>query len=265
MSIKTDMLRYFVAVAEAGNLSEAARGLQRSPAAVSMMLKQFEAELGAPLFETDRKSRLTTLGAFTLDEARRELAHFEHSVSAILKFAQSGEGQVIVAAMPSASANLIPGVVEELHTENPNILVEVEDMANDEIIAKVRAETVDLGMVNDFTISGHSNIKFSNILKDRIGLLCARDSELGRKEHLYWSDLAKASIITHDLCARIKEPAVRIAISNSRIKVSSALSIRLFVRGGAYVSPMPELGGCPSRAIWFFVFQRAKHITATFI
>ena len=56
MAIKTDMLRYFVSVAEAGNLASAAKTLQRSPAAVSMMLKQLEEELGAPLFQTDRKN-----------------------------------------------------------------------------------------------------------------------------------------------------------------------------------------------------------------
>ena len=47
------------------------------PSAVSMMLKQLEDHLGAPLFESERKSKLSALGLFTLDEASRELDHFE--------------------------------------------------------------------------------------------------------------------------------------------------------------------------------------------
>ncbi len=243
MAIKTEMLRYFVGVAEAGNLANAAKALQRSPAAVSMMLKQFEEELGAPLFQTDRKNQLTELGVHALAEAKRELAHFEDTISSILHFAESGEGQIRTAAIPAAAANLMPRVVKTLREENPDILVEIDDLTNDAVIAGVRAETVDIGIVNDLVVWGSSNVKYSLILSDRIGLLCARDSELGRKETLYWSDVARTQMISHFLCNKIQEPAVRKAVASARLRVASALSIRSFVRGGEYVSPMPELGG----------------------
>ena len=243
MAIKTEMLRYFVEVAEAGNLANAAKALQRSPAAVSMMLKQFEEELGASLFQTDRKNQLTELGAYALSEAKRELAHFESTISSILHFAESGEGQVRTAVIPAAAANLMPRVVKTLREENPDILVEIDDLTNDAVIAGVRAETVDIGIINDLVIWGSTNVKHSLILSDRIGLLCARDSELGRKENLYWSDVAKTQMISHFLCNKIQEPAVRKAVASARLRVASALSIRAFVRGGDYVSPMPELGG----------------------
>ena len=243
MTIKTDMLRYFVAVAEAGNLSKAAEKLQRSPAAISMMLKQFEEELGSPLFETDRKSHLTALGEFTLAEARRELMHFENSISAILKFAESGEGQVRVAAMPSAAANLLPQTVRELHIQNPNILVDIEDMTNDAILDKVNLEVADIGIVNHFLMRGAPHMQSVHVLSDRMGILCGRNSFLGRKEKIYWSDLATEPFISHELCRTIDEPALRKAAAQSKISASSALAIQSFVRGGNYVSPIPELGG----------------------
>lgn len=242
MAIKTEMLRYFVGVAEAGNLANAAKLLKRSPAAVSMMLKQFEQELGAPLFQTDRKNHLTELGEYTLAEAKKELSHFEGTISSILHFAESGEGQVRTAVVPAAAANLMPKVVNALHEENPNILIDVEDLTNEAVIAAIRAESVDLGIVNDFMISGSSSIKHATILTDRIGLLCMRDSELGRKEKLYWSDVSQSQMITHHLCDKIDEPAVRKAITTSRLRVASALSIQAHVRAGGYISPLPELG-----------------------
>ena len=75
MAIKIEMLRNFVAVAELGNLNDAAERLGRTASAVSMSLKQLEDHLGAPLFETDRKNRLTALGQFTFAEGRREVDH----------------------------------------------------------------------------------------------------------------------------------------------------------------------------------------------
>ena len=81
MAIKIEMLRCFAAVARSGNLADAAETLGRTPSAVSMMLKQFEEHLGAPLFESERKSRLSALGRFALDEAMRELDHFERTIA----------------------------------------------------------------------------------------------------------------------------------------------------------------------------------------
>ena len=242
MAIKTEMLRYFVGVAEAGNLANAAKALQRSPAAVSMMLKQLEEELGAPLFQTDRKNHLTELGVYTLAEAKRELSHFEGTITSILRFAESGEGQVRTAVIPAVAANLMPRAVNSLHEENPNILIDVDDLTNESVIAGVRAETVDIGIVNDLLLWGSSNVKHSVILTDRIGLLCARNSELGRKENLYWSDVAQSQMVSHFLCNKIDEPAVRKAVTSTRLRVASALSIQAFVRSGNYVSPLPELG-----------------------
>ena len=53
--IKLEMLRVFLAVAEEGALALAAQKLGRTPSALSMALSQLEAQVGAPLFETDRK------------------------------------------------------------------------------------------------------------------------------------------------------------------------------------------------------------------
>ena len=71
MSIKLEMLRVFRVVAEQGTLAASARSLGRTPSAISMTLAQLEDDIGAPLFETDRKSRLTPLGRLVLEESRR--------------------------------------------------------------------------------------------------------------------------------------------------------------------------------------------------
>ncbi len=243
MAIKTEMLRYFIEVAETGNLSKAAERLGRTPSAVSMMLKQLEENLGAPLFETDRKNRLTDLGAFALEEARREIAHFEQTISAMHRFAESGEGQVRVACLPAISTALMPDLTTKIHSANPKILVRIRDMLTEACLMEVRDQTVDIGIVNQFIITGFSNIKSAPLLSDVFGILCLRDSPLGRKETLYWSDISHENLIVNDLCYAIEDPAVRKAITDSHVNVESALSIKAFIRAGAGVSIVPGLVG----------------------
>ncbi len=238
------MLRYFFEVAKAGNLTQAAEALGRSPAAVSMMLKQFEKHLGAPLFETDRKKRLTALGAFVFEEAKRELVHFDETISSIMRFAESGEGQVRVACVSSVASALMPAIVADLHLDNPNVLVTVSDMPTNAILAKIHAETLDVGITNEFQINTFSNIKSVPILADRFGILCQRNSTLGRKETIYWSDVASVPFIANPLCFKINEPVLRQAVAKSRMRVNSVLCQQAFIRAGIGVSIATELA-CP--------------------
>ena len=101
MAIKIEMLKCFAAVAQHGSLSDAADALGRTPSAVSMMLKQFEDHIGAPLFETARKSRLTPLGAMILEEARRGIRQFDNTASVIEGLGRSEFGFLRLAVTPS--------------------------------------------------------------------------------------------------------------------------------------------------------------------
>jgi DNA-binding transcriptional LysR family regulator len=76
-----------------------------------MMLKQFEDHIGAPLFETTRKARLTPLGALILAEAQRELGHFDRTIQAIEGLSQAKLGSVRLAVTPSVAQTVLPPVL----------------------------------------------------------------------------------------------------------------------------------------------------------
>ena len=128
MSIKLEALRCFVNVARCGNLAGAADALGRNPSAVSMMLSQLEQHIGAPLFESDRKNRLTPLGQMTLEEADRAVATYDRSVSAIERHSRSTAGTVRIAAVPSASMTLLPNAIIEFRKMRPDVRLEISDV-----------------------------------------------------------------------------------------------------------------------------------------
>jgi DNA-binding transcriptional LysR family regulator len=105
--MKLGQLRSFVAVAETGALAAAARRVGRTPSAVSMSLKQLEETLGGSLFEGERKGRLTPLGEHCLQVARRMVEDHEAGQEEMLRFAAGGDGEVRIAAVPSAACGLV--------------------------------------------------------------------------------------------------------------------------------------------------------------
>lgn len=71
MTLKTDQLRYFVTVAEEGQITRAAKKLYIAQPALSQAIAQLEGELGLKLLERHARGvRLTAAGAAFLEKAR---------------------------------------------------------------------------------------------------------------------------------------------------------------------------------------------------
>jgi DNA-binding transcriptional LysR family regulator len=87
VSLDLRQLRYFVAMAENGQLTDAARRLQVAQPTLSQALAQLEEELGVQLFERHTRGvRLTDAGRIFLDKARVAVDSAEEAVQAARAF-----------------------------------------------------------------------------------------------------------------------------------------------------------------------------------
>lgn len=237
--IKTEMLRVFVEVARAGNLVAAAEALGRAPSAVSMTLKQLEAHLGQPLFESERKSRLTALGSFTLEMASRELAHFDRTVAALADFARARTGEVRLAAVPSFAMSVLPALVLEFTAAAPNIRLDIHDMDSASILRELDRERIDLGIVSDARES--SEIRRLRLGSDPFGVVMRADDRLAAGGRIAWRDIESAGLIANPLCEHIDAQELQTALSRARLRIHNTTTLLAMVRAGLGVTVLPKL------------------------
>ncbi len=238
--LKIEMLRGFVAVARNGNLSDAAAELGRTPSAVSMMLKQMEEHLGEPLFETDRKNRLTPFGIFVLDQAERELQHFNTTVRAIEGYANAVFGSVRIATVPSVAGTIMPQVFSKYFNSFNQVDIELRDIDSQSIVHELSRNRIDLGIA---TLTKHiSGLHSQVLMSDAFGVICAPDHRLARSaDPIEWEALAEERIIANSLSEHIEAPASRQLHTAARLKAHNVVSILGMVRANIGVTLLPRM------------------------
>ncbi|HRY50412.1 MAG TPA: LysR family transcriptional regulator [Candidatus Paceibacterota bacterium] len=136
-------LRYFVAVAEEGNISRAAKKIFLTQPALSRQIKALEDEIGQCLLERQAHSiRLTPVGEALLREARELLQHAEQMIERVHS---AGRGvRLRVGYAPSLAAGMLSVAVENFTQVHPNARVELFDLATKEMLDGLESGKLDV-------------------------------------------------------------------------------------------------------------------------
>jgi DNA-binding transcriptional LysR family regulator len=243
LAIKIEMMRCFVAVVEKGSLAEAADALGRTPSAVSMMLKQLEDHIGAPLFETARKTHLTQLGAMVHDEARRELEHFDRTLATITGYSRAELGIVRIAVTPSIATSVLPAIIRQFLNDHPNVHIDVRDMDSAAVMNALAKDRADIGLA---TAPRTTDFERKTLFSDRFGIICPRDHPFAvRGEPVDWPELTAETFISNGLCKLIEEEAFVEIRERSRLMVPSTTSLLALVNARVGLTILPRLALLP--------------------
>ena len=151
--VKTELelrhLRVFAAVADAGTHTRAARTLGISQSTVSETLAALERALGVELFRRTARgtSALTPSGEVLLGYAHRMFALASELAGAIADASERVRATLVVSAVESVGAYVLPSRIAALRGRWPSVRVEVLTGSCAEIRERVAAGESDLGLV----------------------------------------------------------------------------------------------------------------------
>lgn len=180
-------LRSFVAVAEEGNISRAAKKIFLTQPALSRQIKALEEEMGQCFFERQAHSiRLTMVGEAFLREARELLAHADQLLERVRA---TGSGlRLRVGYAPSFAAGILATAVNNFTQVHPNAQVELLDLSTNEMLAGLEDDKLDVAITLRRKDEARG-LKWGPIARSAVGLAVSRRHPLAKNERVAAADL----------------------------------------------------------------------------
>src|SRR6476661_1225129 len=188
-------LRYFIAVAEEGSLTLAAKKrLHTAQPSLSRQIRDLEYEVGVQLMSRSVHGiELTAAGRAFLDHARLALTQAEAAAEAARRAAQPPRTSFTIGFLTGYEVDWLPAVMEILHAELPNTEVVIHSQDSPDLAAGLIRGKIDLSFLRPEKQA--RGLKFKLLRKDPLIVLMPRDHALAARSSIRPQDISGETFI----------------------------------------------------------------------
>ncbi|MCE2695238.1 MAG: LysR family transcriptional regulator [Verrucomicrobiaceae bacterium] len=236
-------LGYFIEIARQRSFTRAAERLHMAQPALSQQMKNLESELGTALFIRGRKEiQLTAAGKAFLPRAEALLTQAEAAKAIVSDVAQLRGGKLIIAAIPSVSACLLPEVIRSFSRQHEQVELQLIEDSSERVSENVESGLADIGFLQ--LPASKSAFETRTIISEPFVLLVAKSHSLVKQKEVALKQLATESFIFYKGRARDTAlEACRKAGFEPRIACESGEleTVRALVAAGLGLAVVPQL------------------------
>lgn len=232
-------IRYFVQIADSGSITRAAASLRVAQPALSRHVQGLEEELGMQLLvRLPRGVRLTGAGRQFLDHCRRALRELDRAREELKADAGSARGQVILGVSPTLGPMLVPGVVERVRRQSPQVALKIVEHFSTLLFDGLLTGRIDVALLTNPPPS--RALKLTPLISEPIVVLAAPQKDARRFYTL--AELSKTPVLVTEAIRSIVDD--QIGRYGARLNVDCEVNAveaigRLLLRGvGPAVMPV---------------------------
>ena len=232
-------IRYFVQIAELGSMTRAAQHLRVAQPALSRHVRALEAELGVSLMvRLPRGVRLTTAGRQFLDHCQRILRELGRAQDALRSGGAVAQGQVILGVSPTTGPLLLPGLVERMRRQCPQIQLKVVEAFSNQLYDWLLAGRADVAIL---TNPVHSRVMRVTPLSSEPIVVFSEAQARSDRQFITVADLARTPVVSTEAIRMIADEqlqryGVRATVES---EIDAVEAIRRLVLRGTSMALMP--------------------------
>ena len=239
-------LDVFLSLAETLSFRRTAQRVHLSQPAVSGVISRLEETLGVRLFDrTTRSVQLTGAGQVLVEQARRLCLQAEEAVRAVRDVADLTVGQVVMAALPSLAATVVPAAFAHFAGLYPGVRLQVFDTLSGPAFELVRGGQAEFALTA--ANPAYADLDYLPLASDGFVLLMSPEHPLAEQRGpLSWADVVSLTHISMPMPSSVRQYADA-ALLQHRVRfaplyeVEHLATINAMVVAGLGVAALPEL------------------------
>ncbi len=191
MTLSIKQVRYFIATADAGQVSAAAMELNVSQSAVTAAIQQLETDLRVPLFRRHPGGvSLTTEGARFLLHARNIMAAVNEAVHTPLTDHTQLSGHVRVGVTYTVAGYFLPRHHARFARSYPGIDIELIELPRRAIETAILSGTLDLAVLLVSNLEDRAHLAYESLIRSKRRLWLPVEHPLLKRDAITLSDVA---------------------------------------------------------------------------
>lgn len=233
-------IRYFVQIAELGSITRASQHLGIAQPALSRHVRSVEEELGTQLLvRLPRGVRLTSAGLQFLEHCRRIVRELGRAREELRTSSEVPRGRVILGLSPTTGPLLLPGVLERLRRQSPEVSLKVIEGFSHQLYDALLTGRVDLAVLTSPAPS--RALRLLPLLSEPIVVLTPPQPR-GSRRYYTLPELARTPVVTTEAIRSIVDE--QLARYGARLNVDTEVDAveairRLLLRGiGPAIMPL---------------------------
>lgn len=189
MNFTLKQLRAFLTVADTESFNLAAKRLNLTPGAVSLVIKELEQEIGFALFDrTTRSVALSKAGRDFWPAAERVLQELQSAMLTAQKVQNMTTGVVRVAAPLVVASALLPPALATYRKAKPGVQIRLLDCAVEDLVQAVEEDYADIAVGPNRATD--ERVERIALYKTPWVLWCAAANPLVKRKKITWASLA---------------------------------------------------------------------------
>lgn len=193
-TVELRLLKYFIAVAQEGNITKAADALHITQPTLSRQLTQLEEELDTVLLERGKKKVLLTDEGMLFFQKALEIVELTDRAEREFKNRNLIGGTVVIGAVESTASLIIPELIGNFVREYPNAAFELYSNYSNDVRERLDKGLIDVGLLMDSgDIEKYNYVRLPQ--KDVWGILARTDDPIAEKSEIHIRDIIKSPLI----------------------------------------------------------------------
>ena len=239
-------IRYFIATANAGQVSRAAMDINVSQSAITTAIKTLEEVIGAALFERHSSGvSLTYEGNLFLDHARHIIESVEEAIRIPRRIREDVKGSINLAVSYTIAGYFLPPFLSRFSRAFPNINVNLSEADRTNIEEGLITGGFDLAVMLTSNIVNHEELSHDTLWKSRRRLWVDAHHKFLKQRSVTMQDIANEPYImlTVDEASNTAQRYWNLTPyrPKTKFRTSSVEAVRSMVANGMGISILSDM------------------------